>query len=364
MELFRKATKEDENQEDNLGDRTFRKKPETKDFKDLNPKNRKKRKEPKKPWSKKERIIILCILALTAGMSGVLALSSRSWKLPGLPRFDLNLRRIQFPFSGEETIIIEGKKINELTAQAAVSGFSSLTKNLSGVYGLYVIDISNGATFGVNENEEFEPASLNKLSVVLGLYMEAEAGNLDLGTKYTLKNSDKLKGSGSLYSRPAGMVLTYRELIQYMCKESDNTAFNIVRRILGEDKIRKVINTVGMTGTIMTGEDQKTTPKDIGLYFQRLYDGGLISNTHRDEFLNYLTDTIYEDHVVAGVPDDIKVAHKYGRELHVINDAGIVFSQNPYVVVILSKGIVEKEADYVYPQISKLIYEVFVKYSV
>jgi SpoU rRNA methylase family enzyme len=28
----------------------------------------------------------------------------------------------------------------------------------------------------------------------------------------------------------------------------------------------------------------------------------------------------------AGIPQDIRLAHKYGRELHVDNDAGVVFA--------------------------------------
>lgn len=328
-----------------------------KSIKDLNPKNRKKRKEPKKPWGKGERYFVLFILLITAGTSGFLALSSRSWKVPGLPRVSFGLPKVSLPFLGEDTIVIEGNKKDWEVSEKVITGFNDLTKDLSGVYGLYVINLQNGASFGMDENEKFEPASLNKLPVILGLYMEEETGNLDLNTKYTLKNSDKLQGSGSLYSKPVGMVLTYRELIRYMCKESDNTAFNIARRILGDEKIERVIKAVGMQNTAVLGDEQKTTPKDVGLFFQRLYEGGLINSEHRDEFLDFLTDTIYEDHLAAGVPPEVRIAHKYGRELHVVNDAGIVFSENSYVIVILSKGVVDAEADRIFPEISKLVYE-------
>ena len=59
--------------------------------KDSRPENQKpqtlrKKKIPKKPWGKKERFFVLFVILLTAGVSGFLALSSRSWKLPGLPR--------------------------------------------------------------------------------------------------------------------------------------------------------------------------------------------------------------------------------------------------------------------------------------
>jgi beta-lactamase class A len=260
---------------------------------------------------------------------------------------------------GEKTFVIEGQKEDEEVSERVISEFNMLTNNLSGVYGFYVIDLKNGFAYGVNQRENFEPASLNKLPVILGLYMESDAGNLDLNAKYTLKNSDKLAGSGTLYSKPAGMVLTYRDLIRYMGKESDNTAYNIARRILGQEKIESVIRAVGMENTVVSGNDQKTTPEDIGTFFRRLYLGGLITDSSKVEFLGFLTDTIYEDYLAAGVPDGVKVAHKFGRELHILNDAGIVYSENSYVIVIMSKGIVEKEADQFIPQFAKIVYNSF-----
>ena len=356
MALFRKKN-EEEYEDEEFEEKPLRKKPKNKDFKDLKPENRKKRKEPKKPWGKKERFFVLSVILLTAGISGILALSSRSWKLPGLPRLSFKLPSLTLPFMGEETIFIEGQKKDKEVSEKTISEFKRMTKNLSGVYGLYVIDLTSGFAYGVNEHEIFEPASLNKLPVMLGFYMEEETDDLSLDTKYTLKNSDKLTGSGSLYSKPVGTMLTYRDLIRYMGKESDNTAFNILRRILGQEKIENVIEAAGMENTVVLGESQRTTPKDIGTFFQRLWWGGLISSNSKNELLEFMTDTIYEDYLAEGVPPETKIAHKYGRELHVVNDAGIVFSDKPYVVVIMSKGIVEKEADLIFPQLSKLIFD-------
>ena len=63
--------------------------------------------------------------------------------------------------------------------------------------------------------------------------MEAEKGSLDLETKYTLKDSDKVGGAGSLAGESAGTVLTYRDLVRLMGKQSDNTAFNVMSGLLG-----------------------------------------------------------------------------------------------------------------------------------
>jgi beta-lactamase class A len=302
------------------------------------------------PWGKKERSLVFYVLLTTILVSVVLAFSARSWKLPGFPR-------ISFPSFWSETIVIEKDKTElDETAKEKILSFKEKTKNLSGVYGFYVVRLSSGFSYGVNENDIFEPASLNKLPVMLAMYIEAEKGKIDLETVYVLKDSDKVTGSGSLYGKPEGYELTYRDILSYMGKESDNTAANIAKNLLGEKKIKQAIETARMDNTVVIGEDQETTPYDIGLYFEKLWEGDIISKKHRDEFLDFLTDTSYEEWLAAGIPSNTDVAHKYGREVHVVNDAGIIFTDEPFILVLLSKGVVEREADQVFPELSKDIY--------
>jgi len=342
----------EEYEEDELEERSIRRRPKTKDFKDLNPENKKRRKEPPKPWGKWERFLILFLLVVTAGTSAVLAAQTRSWKLPGFPRF--SLPRITLPFFGEQTIIIEGDSKDKEKREKATFEFRKMTEGLSGIYGLYVIRTEEGSSYGVNENEVFTAASLIKLPVMIAMYKEVEDGKINLDTKYKLRALDKTPGAGSLSSKPPGFVVTYRDLLRLMGKQSDNTAFTITRNILGDEKIIEIINELGMSQTSL--DDNETTPYDIGMLFESLWNGNIVSENSRDELLENLTDTIYEDWLAAGLPDGTRFAHKYGREIHVVNDAGIIFSESPIIVVVMSKGIVEKEADKVFPELARIIY--------
>lgn len=314
---------------------------------------KKRKKDPPKPWGKKERLLILFFIVITVGTSGILALSARSWKLPGIPR----LKAPSFNLLKEETIVIEGQNANKKdleNSKEALAEFEEKTKALSGVYGLYVENLDTGFSFGVDEKEVFQAASLIKLPVMLAMYMEAQKGDLNLETVYSLKNSDKTAGSGVLYAKPAGTKLTYRELVEYMGNKSDNTAFTAAVGIVGKDKINETIDEIGMTNTSL--ESNETSPYDIGLLFKKLMKGELVKNESRDEILGFLTDTSYENWLRAGIPKEVRVTHKYGRELHVVNDAGIVFTKDPFILVILSKGVVESEADKVFPELARIIY--------
>ncbi|MFC1625913.1 serine hydrolase [Patescibacteria group bacterium] len=318
-------------------------------FKDLKSANRKKRKEPPKPWGKRERRIVLITLLVTIFLSITLAVSARNYKLPGLPKLRLTL-----PSFKGETIVIQGSPQYKQKAERITTSFKNETNSLSGVYALYMVDLESGYTFGVNETEIIQAASLIKLPVIAAFYKHVEGGNINLDTKYTLKNSDKIAGSGSLYSKPAGTVLTYRDMIKLMGKESDNTSFGIIKRIVGAQNINAMIKEIGMNDTVL--DTNMTSSKDIGLFFQKLWDGQIMNDTNKNELLSFLTDTMYENWIVEGIPKDIRVAHKYGREVHVVNDAGIVYSDHPFVLVLMSDGIIEREADEIFPKLAKMVY--------
>jgi len=318
---------------------------------------KRKKKEPPKPWGKKERLLVLLVLLFTIITSIVLALSARAWKLPGLPR-------INFSFSSlfkEETIILENQNkksySNEIIEKSkkVINDFKDATTNLSGVYGLYIVDLESGYSFGVNEKETFQAASLIKLPVMTAMFLEAERGNLDLKTTYILKDSDKILGSGSLSSSLAGTKVSYEKLLELMGNQSDNTAYGIVREIVGDTKINATIKQIGMNSTSL--EENETSPDDIGKFFEKLWQGELLSSKNSQKFLDYLTDTTYEAWIKEGIPEGIRVAHKYGREIHVVNDAGIVYADKPFVLVILSKGVVEREADKIFPELAGTVFK-------
>jgi beta-lactamase class A len=361
MAFLRKRRKADEHEDDNGEEKMFQKRR----IRDLKPENRKRRKELPKPWGKKERYLILAILVLTVGASAVLGLSSRAWKLPGLPR--LQIPKITLPFSGEETIFIEGDKErirDREKSEEIIKIFKEKTKNLTGVYGLYIVNLESGFSYGVNEREIFETASLNKLPVMAGMFIEEESRRSGgtsgpeeesfLETKYLLKDSDKVIGAGTLYARPEGYEITYRNLVRLMGKQSDNTAFAITRKILGEEKIGEVIATIGMKETSLS--ENKTTPSDIGTFFEELWQGNIVSKESAEELLDYLTDTAYETLIPEGIPDDVRVAHKYGAETNVLNDAGIIYTEKPSILVMMGKGVVAKDAESFIREFARIVY--------
>lgn len=362
MALFGKSREEEEYEEKEELELRKKEKREGKKFsrnlKDLNPVNKKKRKEPPKPWGKKERLLVLAVFAGLSFTSAMMALKVREFKFPGIPRISFENIKLGSIFKNE-TIVIEKNSTDPERSgrrEKVIEYFTKETGELSGKYGLLVNHWDNGGEYGVNSEDVFQGASLLKVPLMILIYRESENGNLDLGKEYVLKNSDKISGSGFLDDKPEGNVYTFKQLVEYMGKSSDRTSYGVMKSIVGDEKYESFIKETGMTTTsITTGE---TTPKDMALLFSKLWKGELVSDKSRDEILSFLTNTIYEDHIPAGLPGSVKTAHKYGEDSGVVNDAGIVFAGNPYILVLMGEGIIPKDAEKLYSDVSRYIYDI------
>ena len=293
-----------------------------KQFKDLKAENRKARKEPPKPWGKTERLIVLFVLLGTVLTSGILALSARNFKLPKLPQLKISNFSELNPFK-EQVIVIgnKGSSISEKKIENTKKLFKEATDSYSGIYSFYIYDLNGDYYYGLNHQEVMQAASLIKLPVM-----------------YLAMKEDQ-----------------DRTLIEAMGKRSDNGAFNKMVGILGREEINRVAIDLGMVNTSLV--ENLTTPEEIGMFFTKLHKNELFDESDTNEFEGYMTDTIFEDWLRPGIPENIRLVHKYGRETHSVSDAGIVFSKKPFVMVIMTDGVIEKEADELIPKLSKLLYD-------
>ncbi len=323
-----------------------RKKPEQDiEVKDLKPKNKRKRKEPVTPWSHKERIFLFIVLLFTIIASIIFAVRSH----------DAKLAKLSSPLSNTSQLVQNVIAKPTLDTAVLQKELSAITQNLTGTYGIWVEDVSGSYTLGVSDKASFDGASLFKLPLMLAYYQAVDAGSLDPNTTYSLKASDAASGAGSLANMAPGTVLTYRDIVSAMGKNSDNTAFQIMGNILGWSKIDAVLTQINMSDTSF--DDSMTTPYDIGLLFAKLSKGELISNSSKAEFLTFLTNTSYEDYIPKGIPDDIRIAHKFATDDGELNDAGIVYSTRPFILVILAKDIDFTEARTAFPQIAQTVFD-------
>lgn len=293
-----------------------------KKIKDLNPQNKRARKEPIKPWGKFERMFVLIVLLLTVVSSGLLALSARNFKLPQMPRLKLP-ELSEFNLFKEQTIVVgnKGSKVSQQKIDETKKKFSDVTNNYSGIYSFYIYDLNGDYYYGLNHKEKMQAASLIKLPV---MYL-------------AMKNGED------------------ETLVEAMGKRSDNKAFNTMVNRLGNEEINYALkNDLGMPNTSLS--ENITTPEEIGQFFKKLYQNEILNEEDSKLLQSYMTDTIFENWLRLGIPSEYELVHKYGREARSVSDAGIVLSKKPFVMVIMTDGVIEKEADELIPKLSKLLY--------
>jgi len=111
-----------------------------------------KEKEKSKPWGRNERLLVLVPLLFTVVAAALLAISARSWKLPGLPRISLPV------LSSEKKIVIE-KKSEKNHLEEIRNIFLQKTNTLSGVWGLYFYSFEDDYSIATAEDEKIGRAS-------------------------------------------------------------------------------------------------------------------------------------------------------------------------------------------------------------
>lgn len=111
-----------------------------------------------------------------------------------------------------------------------------------GVVAVVVKNLDTGESFAFRPDEPMPTASLIKLPVMVEAYRQAAEGKVDLKDMVTLRDADKVPGSGILTNHFSdGATFPLRDAIRLMIAYSDNTATNLVLDRIG----------IGSTGETM-----------------------------------------------------------------------------------------------------------------
>lgn len=226
----------------------------------------------------------------------------------------------------------------------------------SGTYGIYFYNFKSKESLGVNEDQIYIVASVNKIFIMVSFYEQVEKGILNEDQEYILQSADIQDfGSGQMRYQAPGTIYSYSDLINLTGINSDNTAAYVLENIIGGDITQSSINKLGFTNTSL--EDNTSTPKEIAKYLQDLYEDKIINQKHKFKVLDALTATDYEDRIPMGLPNGVRVAHKIGNGIQIYSDCGIVLTGKPYILCVLTKEVHEEEALKIIPKISRLTWE-------
>lgn len=229
--------------------------------------------------------------------------------------------------------------------------------------GVYFRDLNNGPWFGINERANFSPASLLKLPVMMAYFKEAENNPQLLTAK--AKPSPQLPILQQDLSSPSvkeDIEYTVEELIERMIQNSDNAALVILENLIDNKKIDKITQDLGVETANVNSPQDFMSVKGYASLFRILYNASYLTKDYSEKSLAILSKTQFKEGIVAGVPKNVTVAHKYGERqladgILQLHDCGIVYyPQHPYLLCIMSRGTSYDNLATIIKDVSEIVY--------
>lgn len=307
----------------------------------------------KRPWPYQQ--ISLLILALILGL--IIGYHLKGTQNPGdkgSRAIRENEENYQFInpilFSGDSEALRSFKDLPELFDKYIKQNINNGNITQASVY---YRELKSGEWTGLNENDKYAPASMYKVAVMIAVLKKA------INSPHLL--TDKV----TVTQKSERVTVTVPQLIYAMIVVSDNEAKDILESMLTPVERQKVFFDFGLTPPHDDDIGDTISPKEYSLFFRVLYNANYLGHELSNKALEILTKTTFKDGLVAGIPNQIRVAHKYGyrefknnnitpAELH---DCGIVYTKNPYFICVMTKGKDHTKMAKVIAGLAKITYQ-------
>jgi len=252
----------------------------------------------------------------------------------------------------------------------------AIVRDFPGTLGIVARDLGTGETVAVNGDVRFPTASLIKVAVMVEAYHQIAEGKIRRDTIVTLHDSDKAGDETvPLNMLHDGAQLTVGDLLNLMIAYSDNTATNLLVRLVGTANIDRRMVSYGLTQTKIfrpTFRDGHpdvfpelerefglgmTTPREAARLMELIATGKVVNRATCDEMLSILRRQQDRAMIPRSLPferDRITVANKTGWDEEknpdarglkgdVRSDAAYVESPKArYVIAICARKVRDK----------------------
>jgi len=260
----------------------------------------------------------------------------------------------------------------QLLWQKLESRIHEIDRNLDGVMGVAIEDLTSRQTFFLQPDEVFPQASSIKIAVLAEFYRQAQEGKLKLTDLYTVQKSDLVFDSDIMNGLTPGVTqITLRDLATMMVAVSDNSATNVLINRVGMENVNALLDSLGLARTRLRrkmmdlkaaseGRENIGTPREMMTLLDALYRGKVLNKELTDDFLTRLS-THRESWIPRDLPSGIKIANKPGELEAVRNDSGVIFVENrPYILCVMTTYLHnEREGEQAIADVSGATYHLF-----
>lgn len=224
-------------------------------------------------------------------------------------------------------------------------------RDFPGDVGFYYRPLGQDRTWTHNPDLPLVAASVIKLPIMVTAFMEAGAGRLDFEDRVVIRPEMKMPSCGALTYMHDGLEVTVRDLITLMIVLSDNTATNILIDRLTPECVNNAMRSLNIPGINLRrrlfepalskqGIQNTVTARGVGEILYRMATGTLLGKPADDAMLRILLDQRLNGKLPFHLHDKgIQCAHKTGEDDNITHDAGIVYTETPFVICMLSNHV-------------------------
>lgn len=237
---------------------------------------------------------------------------------------------------------------------------------------VYYRNLNNWWWFGINEKEEFSPASLMKLPILLAYMKISESIPWFLDQKIIYQKNPNLP----YYKQniPPEKQLkeweeySLRDVLQYMVIYSDNHASSLLESKLPIEDLQKTFTDIWIQFPELKNWsfDNNVKIRDYAAFFRVLFNSSYLNRKNSEKTLKLLSQIEFHDWLNQWVPSNFSISHKFwergiiganGREEKQLHDCGIVYYPNhPYVLCVMTRWYDWTKLKSVISDVSQMIY--------
>lgn len=229
------------------------------------------------------------------------------------------------------------------------TSFQAAAANAPGHIAMEVKDLTTGYSSGVNAASVMPAASTIKIPIMVEVFRQMQLANFDLNRRVAVLPSDKDYGSGSICDSPVGTTYSVSQLLSSMIDVSDNTAANMLIRLVGRSHINQTMTNLGAPHTRLydsihtagwnVRNTLRTSPEDMVSILSQMAKDDLVDEWSSKQMISILE----ADQINGLIPEplpQVPIAHKTGSFDDTLNDVGIVYETgSPYVIAVLTTNL-------------------------
>ena len=237
------------------------------------------------------------------------------------------------------------------------------TRSINATWGIYVKSLESGDEIAIDADRQMETMSTIKIPLMIEAFEQIKAGRFTLTDKYTFAAADSQPGTGTIQRLDPGAVMTVKDLVTMMIIVSDNTATEVLYRMVGgPDAVNARMDALGLGKTRAMNVPSRwfpalrsaptteqfyregrhpfglSTPREMGKLLEMMERGTLVDKPSSDLMLQAMRGQLYRSRIPRYLTG-VTIPHKTGDFLPFVgDDVGMLEAPGKTIVVSVFTG--------------------------